>query len=187
MKLADVLVPQLNDDIEWIIVDDGTNEYRLDELKTKIIHLDYNSGNASIPRNVGLDYAIGEYISFIDSDDMVTNDYIEKILKKIDEEAFDYCYFGWRSGDKTYLIEEEPLEWNHSVWNCIYKKDMIGKERFNENYNIDEDGDFNDRVRKGKRANIMDILYIYAFEERSDSISSLYSQGKIGFKKNERI
>ena len=38
-ELAKVLEPQLNDNIEWIIVDDGCNEKRLDSFKAKVIHL----------------------------------------------------------------------------------------------------------------------------------------------------
>ena len=79
-KLAEMLEPQLTDDIEWIIIDDGCNEKELDKLKAKVIHLEKNSGGASRPRNIGLDNACGEYIAFIDSDDMVSNDYIECIL-----------------------------------------------------------------------------------------------------------
>ena len=35
-RLAKILEPQLSDDIEWIIIDDGCNELRLDELKAKL-------------------------------------------------------------------------------------------------------------------------------------------------------
>ena len=97
-ELAKVLEPQLNDRIEWIIVDDGCNESELDKLKAKVIHLEENSGGASVPRNSGLDNAEGEYITFIDSDDLVSSDYINKIINKINISRinkfyeFDYCY-----------------------------------------------------------------------------------------------
>ena len=183
-KLASVLEPQLNDDVEWIIIDDGTNEIELDKLDAKVVHLKENSGNASKPRNVGLDIASGEFITFIDSDDMISNDYIKVIIDKIDKEHFDYCYFGWQTKNNKYIIEEEPPKWNHCIWNCIYKRDIIGDNKFNEDYNLDEDGDFNNRVRKGKRSNILDILYTYSFLEREDSISSLYKNGIIDFHKD---
>jgi len=184
-RLADILIPQLTEEVEWIIVDDGTNDQELDKINARIIHLEQNSGNASRPRNIGIEMSKGEYIAFIDSDDLITDNYVETILNKINSEDFDYCYISWKCNDHEYIIKDEPLDWNHSVWNCIYKRDIIGNERFNENFNLNEDGDFNKRVRKGKKANIEDVLYIYSFKEREDSLSSLYSNGKIKFKRDE--
>ena len=95
-KLAKVLEPQLDDSIEWIIVDDGCNEKQLNKLKAKVIHLKENSGGASIPRNIGLDSARGKYIGFIDSDDLITPDYIDKIKYKLQKEP-DILYLSWES------------------------------------------------------------------------------------------
>ena len=44
-----------------------------------------SNGTASKPRNIGLDNAKGKYIAFIDSDDLISEDYIAKILNKIKE------------------------------------------------------------------------------------------------------
>ena len=159
-KLAKVLEPQLTEQTEWIIVDDGCNESELDKLNARVIHLDHNSGGASIPRNVGLDNATGEYIAFIDSDDLVSPNYIQKILDKI-KENWDYCYISWESDNGLTIIDNEPPNWNCCVWNCIYKRELIGSERFNPIYKMAEDFDFNKRVRKGIKANITDCLYYY--------------------------
>lgn len=160
-ELAKVLEPQLTNQIEWIIIDDGCNELQLDNLKAKVIHLEQNSGGASVPRNIGLDNAQGEYICFIDSDDLVSKNYIEKILEKTKEE-WDYCYISWQQGKYVCLIENEPPGWNCCIWNCIYKKELIGEERFRPDLILAEDYDFNKRVRKGKKANITEILYTYS-------------------------
>lgn len=184
-KLASALLPQLNEQVEWIIIDDGTHEKELDTFNVRVIHLEKNSGNASFPRNVGIDNALGQYITFVDSDDIVYPNYVERILKKIAEEEFDYCYFGWKSGNNDYYILDEPLEWNKCVWNCVYKKSTIGNNRFNPNINIGEDADFNERVRIGKRKNINEILYYYNWNVRDDNLSSLYRDGKISYKKEE--
>lgn len=171
-KLAEVLEPQLTEDIEWIIIDDGCEEYELDAIKAKVIHLPKNSGGASIPRNVGLDIAKGNNILFIDSDDMITDDYIETIREKLVEE-FDYCYISWNNpvfGD--IVIKEEPPGWNSCVWNCIYRRELIGNERFKPELIIAEDYDFNVRVRRGKRANITKVLYYY-----NDTPNSLMKRG----------
>lgn len=174
LKLAAILQPQLTKEVEWIIIDDGCNCEGLDMLSAKVIHLEENSGGASIPRNVGLDIATGEYITFIDSDDLVSDDYIQTILDKI-KENWDYCYISWKGKSNTVIIRDNPPTWNCCVWNCIYKKDLIGNERFKPELKMAEDYDFNNRVRKGKRANITKIIYYY----NEDTPNSLTKQGEL--------
>ena len=128
-KLAKSLESQLNDEVEWIIVDDGCYEFALNllqdllfceepisykRLNIRVIHLEKNSGNASKPRNIALDNARGEYVAFVDSDDYVADDYVESIINKINSEDFDYCYLGWKwlEKDDDYIIEDEPIGWN---------------------------------------------------------------------------
>lgn len=167
LELLDVLIPQLTNECELCIVDDDVNTYKLDEYKSdrvKVIHHDKNSGGAGKPRNTGIDNTTGEYISFIDSDDLVSKDYIEKIINKINTNPFDYCFYSWKFNGlrkDEVIIRDEPPEWNCGVVNCVYKRATIGKERFNEDMKIAEDYDFNVRVRKGKKENILDIIYYY--------------------------
>lgn len=78
-ELASVLEPQLNDEVEWIIIDDGCHEKELDNINAIVIHLPYNNGCAGIPRNYGLDIAKGDYITFIDADDLVSHNFIKNI------------------------------------------------------------------------------------------------------------
>ncbi len=175
-KLAEVLEPQLTDEVEWIIVDDGCFEFELEKMKARVIHIPYNSGNASRPRNIGLDCALGEYICFIDSDDLVAPNYVSRILEEI-EKGFDYCYYSWRYGETDIIIEDEPPEWNACVWNCVYHKDLIGSNRFDVNINIGEDLEFN-KIKKGKKRNIKDVLYYYNWD-REGSLVSRYANGYI--------
>lgn len=69
------------------------NERRLDGIKSKIIHLTYNSENASVSRNSRLFYAKGDYITFIDSDDEFLENYIKRIIEKIEEGFYYYYYY----------------------------------------------------------------------------------------------
>lgn len=163
-ELANILKPQLTDEVEWIIIDDGCHETELDTLPAKIIHLEQNSGGASTPRNIGLDNAQGRYIGFIDSDDSVANNYIFTLLNKINTENFDYCLFSWTYKQNDLgpvIIEDQPPEWNASIWNCIYHRNIIGETRFNPELKFAEDAVFNFAVRKGVKINIKDVLYIY--------------------------
>lgn len=171
-ELAKVLKPQLNKQVEWIIIDDGCNEKELDDLPANVIHLKENSGGASIPRNVGLDIAEGKYICFIDSDDLVSEDYLSTIIEKTKED-WEYCYFSWK-GDHAVIITDEPPTWNCCIWNCVYKKDLIGNTRFRPDLKMAEDYYFNQEVRKGKKGIINKIIYYY----RVDSPNSLSKQGE---------
>lgn len=153
------LEKQLDEDIEVIVVDDHSN-IPLEESWFKYIYLEENSGGASVPRNIGLDNANGKYICFIDSDDNISEDYIKTIKEKTKEE-WDYCYISWKSQKLNIIIHNEPPKWNCCVWNCIYKKDLIGNNRFRKDLKMAEDYWFNKQVRKGKRANITKPIYYY--------------------------
>lgn len=160
LRLYKILKPQITPEVEVIIIDDGCNETALDTLGCTVIHLPTNSGGASVPRNVGLDTAQGDYIAFIDSDDTVSTFYISNILKTI-EKGYDYFYISWADSKNYVLIKDEPPSWNRCVWNCVYKRDLIGDNRFDPALKMAEDDDFNRRVRRGRKGNVLDILYYY--------------------------
>lgn len=177
LELAKTLEPQLNKNIEWIIVDDGCNETELDKLSAKIIHQE--NGGVSKARNTALDIAKGKYILFIDSDDNVKDNYIEKITNKINNSNFDYCFFSWERQDGSQvIIKDLPPKMNNCVWNCIYTRETIGDIRFPENKQIGEEIEFNILTRKGRKENIEDILYIYN-SGRDGSLSTEYRKGNI--------
>lgn len=160
LKLAEVLEPQLTGDVEWLIIDDGCNEKELDNLKAKVIHLKENSGTASKPRNVGLDVATGEYITFIDSDDLITEKYIDKIMSKIKKQP-DIIYLSWKSKAHDIKIITRPSKWNCAVWCRCYKKDLIQNIRFNEKLRKAEDWVFNQQVKAETSLVIREQIYIY--------------------------
>ena len=76
------------------------------------------------------------------------------------------------------IINNEPPSWNASVWNCVYKKSLIGDNKFDTSRNIAEDKDFNKRVRRGIKANIPDVIYYYT-DGRRDSLTNRYSRKEI--------
>jgi len=174
-ELFKVLEPQLNENVEVLLIDDGCYEKELDKLPAKVFHID--NGGVSNARNIGLNNAKGQYIAFIDSDDSVSGDYIKNILSI--KEDYDYCYLSWKdTKGNEYIIANEPPEFNKSVWNCVYSRKIIGKNRFKKNLQYGEDWDFNTRVRNGKKKNITDIMYIYNVG-REDSLTDKYCKGEI--------
>ena len=66
-------------DIEVVVVDDASTDASVDIAKSfaardprfKVHRLEANSGGCSRPRNTGLDYATGDFVLFLDSDDVL--------------------------------------------------------------------------------------------------------------------
>lgn len=159
-ELLNVLEPQLTNEVEVIVIDDGCNCKELDNYKVKVIHLEKNSGNASIPRNKGLEIALGEYIGFIDSDDLVSNDYIPQILNKIRKQP-DIIYISWKSTETEVIANNMLPGWNCAVWCRVYKRTLIEDRRFDETLVIAEDWKFNQGLKPIRIKSIKTPIYFY--------------------------
>lgn len=160
-KLLERLIPQLTEETELIIVDDGCNETRLDDYKKDNVivrHNTKNSGGASVPRNIGLDIAKGEYVTFIDSDDMISEDYIRTIMPRL---KFDIIFISWRTPKKDIVFMLRPPKWNCAVWCRVYKREIIGDIRFDENLRIAEDWKFNENIKYETSYCIQKVIYYY--------------------------
>ena len=174
-KLLDTLVPQLNNDaVEVILVDDGCYEDSLKRYPIKIIQTTH--GGVSRARNIGMREASGQFLVFIDSDDNIHPRYVSYICKKINNENFDYCLFGWKSIRGDIEILGDPPAWNTAVWNCIYRREKCIE--FDESKQIGEEIAFNRVARTGKKSNINKAIYIYN-NQRKDSLTKRYCRGEI--------
>lgn len=112
IKCVGSLVNQTLDDIEIILVNDCStdNSYLVMQLleqqfpeKIIIIDSDKNRG-AGGARNIGLQYATGEYIGFVDSDDEVATTMYEKLYNKANEADFDIVDCGFYKEDEDLAI-----------------------------------------------------------------------------------
>ena len=82
-KCIKSVINQTYKNLEIILVDDGSpdncpkkcDEYEKKDTRIKVIHKE--NGGLSDARNAGIDIAKGKYITFIDSDDYVSEDYVE--------------------------------------------------------------------------------------------------------------
>lgn len=160
-KLLKELSIQSTRDIEVLLFDDGCSEKRFNIYDgyngIKVIHQE-NMGVAKT-RNKGIDMAQGKYIAFIDSDDQITMDYVETLLKAIDTYDTDIINFNWY--DMTEHIEIRKPD-NPAVWKAIYKKDKILKFAENEEYGH-EDYTFNCEMNAQDYtiAYLDKLLYLY--------------------------
>lgn len=174
-QLLNSLDKQMVPGVEVIIIDDGSKIPFKTDYKWAAVIRQENAG-PGIARNAGLERMIGEYFTFIDADDMVSDKYLTTILDKIETEAFDYCYLSWKSmpggwqcSVQLKSIEDKFPGFNLCVWNRVYKTATFGEMRFNPKKLWSEDADFIYRLNEhGKKSFISDYLYFY----RSDTPDS---------------
>lgn len=187
-KLVDCLKPQLTKDTEVIVIDDGSKEPVKVPKGFKLIR--QQNGGVSSARNAGLDIAKGEYITFIDADDLVADDYIENILGKI-KEGCDYVYLSWKTignGWQANVILKSITDTfppdNLCVWNRVYRRSMINDIRFNTNKLIAEDAEFIRLVETNgfKRGFIQKPIYFYR-SDTPESLSKRFASGELNTKR----
>ena len=106
-KCIDSLLSQTCKDFELILVDDGSvddtlsvlNFYAEKDSRVRVLHQE-NGGHTSA-RNLGLAHSRGEYILFVDSDDWLDLDALEKCENEIRENNSDIIIFGIHCHSET--------------------------------------------------------------------------------------
>lgn len=113
-KCIESVLQQSFADFELILVDDGSpdtcpkicDEYAEKDSRIKVIHKE--NGGVSSARNVGLEIAKGEYITFIDSDDYVDENFFEQAYIQTNNKDIQLFVSGlvmeqWKNGAKTQM------------------------------------------------------------------------------------
>ena len=179
-SLLKALAPQLTNETEVIVVDDGSDFPFLPPYPSIKVIRQTNKGVSSA-RNRGLKVAKGQYIVFIDSDDLVSDDYIAQVFKAIESEP-DTVYISWKhlSGPIGKIIKgpnDEFNPYNRCVWNRVFKKTYSKVLKFNEEMQVAEDDDFlNHLPTPASKTYIEKPIYIY----RSGRKGSLTDRAKNG-------
>lgn len=138
---------QLQPWIEVILINDGStdkSEQICSRYISEQIHYYYiNNAGAGHARNVGIDYAQGEWIIFLDSDDLIIKDFFNQdffyYLKNRKEELVDIIYMPKIISDikmEQYPRIEFPENINDienylpklEFWTCIYNADFLKKK-----------------------------------------------------------
>ena len=151
--------------IEVILIDDGSldqsahiTEYLLlQDSRVKVIH-QTNQG-AAYAKNIGLDCVTGDYVAFLDSDDTVSDNWLEKMIFALENNESDIseCCFDkeftnrvvretlfqnyQESFDAETYLSFYLSDWTCSLfWNKLFKADLLRSVRFhNERRCIDDE------------------------------------------------
>ncbi len=124
---------QITNDYEIILVDDASTDNTVEICKKhttnniKLFQLPQNSG-LSVARQVGLDNASGKYISFVDADDLISDNYFSTFIKEMDNNKLDVCVCKTKFVDGNNVTF--PLPWDENYNKVI----MITKECVDKSY-----------------------------------------------------
>lgn len=200
-KCMKSVVDQSFTDFECIIVNDGTKDNSIELIEAiikgdkrfKVFH-QKNQGQG-MARNLGLKYAKGKYICFIDADDFVESNYLEEMYREIEKQKADIvcCGFNIITKDKVrpHLVSLEASSKIESIlhllngddygslFNRIFKSDLVKDLNFNKGIGQDKPFIFELFVKNP----ISKVTYIekclYNYIRRNQSATNSMSKEKI--------
>lgn len=185
------ILEQTYRNLEIILIDDGSTDtsgaicdsYQKNDDRIKVIH--QKNGGLSRARNVGIKLAQGTYLAFVDSDDWIEKDYIEKMYEACKSKEADICVCNfekvWHNKNKSIPIKAKVYDENVMsimfgqdctamtvAWNKLYKKELWKEIVFTPG-KIHEDESTTYKVfYKAKRIVVInEILYHYRMLETS--------------------
>lgn len=183
-ELLTILAPQVNDSVEVLLIDDGSRiPFETKHKWCKVIRKE--NGGAGSARNLGIDKAKGQYITFIDADDLVPEYYVKEILRTIDARAVDIIDLSIRSLDGRQFNHLLSSDHDYLPFPSpslrVFKRSYIGDTRFSELKDAAEDEDFCRRMGYLRKhdythASICKYMYFYRTEVPMSSVKR-YKKG----------
>lgn len=183
--------------LECILINDGSTDgsadicRRYSQQDSRFLFLDRKNGGVSFARNVGLEQISGNYVCFVDADDVLDRDFVFQLLNvlKFSDADFIQCHYtraenelGNNQGEtgKVFSAEEiweDVLMFNKVipiVCGKLFRKEALEKIRFNEKCTVLEDVEFLTKLMKS-RVTMIDMQYIGYYYRMTPG--SLISQG----------
>ena len=199
-RCVDSIINQTYKNLEIILVDDGSpdncpemcDSYAKKDSRIKVIHK--KNGGLSDARNAGMKIMTGKYVSFIDSDDWISSNFIEKLFLIVCQEESDIVECGVKrvSGIVDYkenesckissydtetslglLMGENPFR--QHVWNKLYKSSVIRNIYFPKG-KINEDEFWTYKIfGNSKKITFVDDAMYFYFQREDSIIGQRYS------------
>lgn len=212
----DSIIQQIKNknDTEVILVDDGSVDKSpvlcdyYSEIYTNIRVIHQENAGTGKARNRGIHAAQGEYLYFVDPDDLIGKNCVYELLKLTNKNAEMVIFGYWNVDYQTKKITEKNLSFDmfmdkrkfkqnfvslfekdmlYTVWNKLYKKDfLIKNELFFASESMGQDTRFNLRVYKQlSSVYICDKRLYYYVQNRNGSSTTRYRQNRFKLKTEE--
>lgn len=161
-RCIDSILSQSFTNFELLLIDDGStdksgdicDEYARKDERIKVFHK--KNGGVSSARNMGLDFARGEWITFVDADDWIVKDCLNWEYSLFQEDLIIFSYYNNSETSNNLFpinsfVTKGKDELNdlyqtliykgffRTVWSKLFKKSIINNLRFDEAISIGED------------------------------------------------
>lgn len=193
------IVNQTYKNIEIILVDDGSTDnspeicekWKAKDSRIKVIHKE--NGGLSDARNCGIENSTGDYLVFIDSDDVINLKMIEILYEDLKKYNSDIAVCKYKKffdsipseKDKNITIDcysnklyecmyGKNGDYAIVAWNKIYKKNLFDNIRYPYK-KIHEDEFIIHRLLSKSKSIVFDSRILYYYRQRSNSITSSFN------------
>lgn len=182
----DSLVAQTYKDFEVLIVNDGSTDSSLSicrkyvDMHPGVFRLfSKENGGVSSARNLALENVRGEYVCFVDADDYVHKEYLQRLYDLIVENGCEMamCSFVPGNNEVIKLLSQGEIigsifnfEKNAALWNKLFFSDIIGDLRFDENVFLGEDTLFCVEYAKKCDSAVFVNENLYYYEQSTSSL-----------------
>ena len=213
-ECVDSILAQTYPEFELLLIDDGAtdssgricDEYAERDSRIRVFHKE--NGGLSDARNYGMDRIKGEYITFIDSDDLVGKDYLEILLRMAKEHKADISALGTivfedggelpacticddvivETADEAILDMLLRKNFGLSAWGKLYASNLFNQIRFPVG-KIYEDLFTTPYVAKKSTKIVFANSRQYYYRQRSNSIvhSKLSQKDYVIFEGHEKL
>ncbi len=199
-KCLNSIINQTYKNIEILLINDGSSDNSLRICKKyqkkdkRIVLINKKNGGLSSARNAGIDKASGNYLLFIDSDDYIEIDMIEKLYNNIKSNNADIsiCNFFITKKNKdrknkscknftvrdekkyNYLYNSYSLQTILS-WNKLYKKCLFKNIRYPEGLLHEDQYVIDEILNRAKIINYMTSEFLYHYVQREKSIMNTFN------------
>jgi len=125
----DSLFTQISDDIEVVIIDDGSTDasgalvsrYLAQRQHPQVAFISQANGGIAHARNVGLQQATGRYVTFLDGDDLLSDDYLAILHPLLIAGEYDLIDFNYQK-----FTEQPPKSENRATQLVAYDFSSLG-------------------------------------------------------------
>lgn len=201
----DSILAQTYTDLEVLLVNDGSSDgsgdicHEYQDKDNRFVAIDKENGGAADARNVALDRMTGDYVTFIDGDDYVSPDFIEKLMNLVDNYGAEIAICGWCNVDEkgeipfckndgtikqydtkeaiTALLYQEDFD--TAMWPKLYKRDLFDTIRFPKGNLYEDIAIIFDVFLGASKVAFVDLANYYYLLRESGTTLKKFTKGKM--------